>query len=77
MNYARAMLLGKKEQREDIPCTQCDWYKEMKKSMTLVVFPKRTLKCRGYFMIIDAAELKRRYLQRIAGVRDKTSLHRA
>jgi MoaA/NifB/PqqE/SkfB family radical SAM enzyme len=34
MNYARAMLLGKKEQREDIPCTQCDWYKEMKKNDT-------------------------------------------
>ena len=34
MNYARAMLLGKKEQREDIPCAQCGWYKEMKKSNT-------------------------------------------
>lgn len=32
MNYARAMLLGKKEEREDIPCTQCRWYKQMKKS---------------------------------------------
>jgi MoaA/NifB/PqqE/SkfB family radical SAM enzyme len=34
MNYARAMLLGKKEERKDIPCTQCHWYKEMKKSDT-------------------------------------------
>ena len=34
MNYARAMLLGKKEQREDIPCSQCDCYKEMEKSNT-------------------------------------------
>jgi MoaA/NifB/PqqE/SkfB family radical SAM enzyme len=34
MNYARAMLLGKKEQRKDIPCTQCEWYKEMKKNNT-------------------------------------------
>jgi hypothetical protein len=34
MNYARAMLLGKKKQRDDVPCTQCAWYKEMKKSRT-------------------------------------------
>ena len=34
MNYARAMLLGKKEEREDIPCTRCSRYKEMKKSNT-------------------------------------------
>jgi MoaA/NifB/PqqE/SkfB family radical SAM enzyme len=34
MNYARAMLLGKKEAREDIPCAKCFWYKEMKKSNT-------------------------------------------
>jgi MoaA/NifB/PqqE/SkfB family radical SAM enzyme len=39
MNYARAMLLGKKEQREGIPCAQCDWYKEMKKSNTWL-FPR-------------------------------------
>ena len=31
MNYARAMLLGKKEQREDIPCTKCRIYQGMKK----------------------------------------------
>jgi len=30
MNYARAMLLGEKEEREDIPCTHCGRYKEMK-----------------------------------------------
>jgi MoaA/NifB/PqqE/SkfB family radical SAM enzyme len=30
MNYARAMLLGKKEEREDIPCVHCPWYREMK-----------------------------------------------
>lgn len=34
MNYARAMLLGKKQERDDIPCTQCRWFKEMKKSNT-------------------------------------------
>ena len=28
MDYARAMLLGKKEQREDIPCTQCPGIKK-------------------------------------------------
>jgi MoaA/NifB/PqqE/SkfB family radical SAM enzyme len=32
MNYARSMLLGKKKEREDIPCTRCDWYKDMKKN---------------------------------------------
>jgi len=32
MNYARAMLLGRKEQRDDIPCSRCSWYKQMKKS---------------------------------------------
>lgn len=30
MNYARAMLLHKAEERDDIPCVQCPWYKEMK-----------------------------------------------
>ncbi len=30
MNYARAMLLGKKKEREDIPCLQCPLYREMK-----------------------------------------------
>ncbi len=34
MNYARAMLLGKKESREDIPCTKCLCYIEMKKNNT-------------------------------------------
>ncbi|MBF0504802.1 MAG: SPASM domain-containing protein [Candidatus Omnitrophica bacterium] len=32
MNYARAMLRGQKGPREDIPCTQCRRYNEMKKS---------------------------------------------
>ncbi len=32
MNYARAMLLGKEKEREDIPCTKCHWYKDMKKN---------------------------------------------
>jgi len=40
MNYARAMLLGKKEQRDDIPCTQCHWYKAMQKSQTWLLMPK-------------------------------------
>ena len=34
MNYARAMLLGKKEERGDIPCAQCHHYKIMKTSNT-------------------------------------------
>jgi MoaA/NifB/PqqE/SkfB family radical SAM enzyme len=34
MNYARAMLLGREKEREDIPCTQCRWYKDMKKNNT-------------------------------------------
>lgn len=32
MNYARAMLLGKKPEREDIPCTQCAFYRDMKRN---------------------------------------------
>ncbi|MDP2653380.1 MAG: radical SAM protein [Candidatus Omnitrophota bacterium] len=32
MNYARAMLLGKEKERDDIPCTRCPLYKEMKRS---------------------------------------------
>jgi len=31
MNYARQMLLGLKESREDIPCTICKFYKSRKK----------------------------------------------
>lgn len=34
MNYARGMLLGKKQEREDVPCTTCHWYMEMKKTQT-------------------------------------------
>lgn len=30
MNYAREMLLGKKTEREDIPCVSCPIYNEMK-----------------------------------------------
>ncbi|MGH9425406.1 MAG: radical SAM/SPASM domain-containing protein, partial [Terriglobia bacterium] len=30
IGYARLMLLGKREAREDIPCTTCHYYKEMK-----------------------------------------------
>jgi len=41
MNYAREMLRGKKEQREDIPCTQCRWYKEMKKNSKWLFSRKR------------------------------------
>ena len=40
MNYARAMLRGKKEAREDIPCIHCDRYKGMKKSNTWL-FPRK------------------------------------
>lgn len=29
MNYARRMLLGKKPPRDDIPCTSCDFYKDL------------------------------------------------
>jgi MoaA/NifB/PqqE/SkfB family radical SAM enzyme len=47
MNYARAMLLGKKEQREDIPCTQCNWYKEMKKNNTWLFSRKRSIETAG------------------------------
>lgn len=43
MNYARAMLLGKKEQREDIPCTQCHWYKEMKKNNTWLFARRKSI----------------------------------
>jgi MoaA/NifB/PqqE/SkfB family radical SAM enzyme len=43
MNYARAMLLGKKEQRDDIPCTQCRWYKEMKKSNTWLFSRRKSI----------------------------------
>ncbi len=32
MNYARAMLRGKKPERKDIPCAQCQWYKKMQES---------------------------------------------
>jgi MoaA/NifB/PqqE/SkfB family radical SAM enzyme len=32
MNYARDMLLGREKERQDIPCTQCHVYKEMKKN---------------------------------------------
>lgn len=32
MNYARAMLMGKKPAKADIPCTRCSIYKEMAKS---------------------------------------------
>ncbi len=32
ISYARDMLLGKKEEREDIPCTSCVHYKQMKKT---------------------------------------------
>lgn len=31
INYARQMLLGKKEARQDIPCATCRFYKSMKK----------------------------------------------
>lgn len=41
MNYARAMLLGKAEQREDIPCTNCSSYKEMKKNNTWLFSRKK------------------------------------
>jgi hypothetical protein len=30
MNYARQMLLGKKEERSDIPCTECNTYRNIK-----------------------------------------------
>ena len=30
MNYARGMLLRKEKEKDDIPCVQCPWYKEMK-----------------------------------------------
>ncbi len=43
MNYARAMLLGKKEEREDIPCTQCHWYKDMKKTNTWLFSNRRKI----------------------------------
>ncbi len=43
MNYARAMLLGKKEQREDVPCTRCHWYKEMKKSKTWLFSRRKSI----------------------------------
>ena len=32
MNYARAMLLGKVRERDDVPCIQCSWYQEMKRT---------------------------------------------
>ena len=42
MNYAREMLLGKKDERADIPCTQCSWYKEMKKNKTWLLSVDKT-----------------------------------
>jgi MoaA/NifB/PqqE/SkfB family radical SAM enzyme len=36
MNYARQMLLGEKEAREDIPCTSCGHYKSMKNSQNWI-----------------------------------------
>ncbi|MHA2219514.1 MAG: radical SAM/SPASM domain-containing protein [Candidatus Hodarchaeales archaeon] len=32
INYAREMLMGKRESKMDIPCTQCKSYKQMKES---------------------------------------------
>ena len=32
MNYARAMLLGKVKERDDVPCIQCSCYQEMKRT---------------------------------------------
>ena len=32
INYAREMLMGKREGKEGIPCTQCKFYKRMKES---------------------------------------------
>ncbi|MBF0504774.1 MAG: radical SAM protein [Candidatus Omnitrophica bacterium] len=34
MNYARTMLLGRKKERKDIPCTQCSQYQRMKETNT-------------------------------------------
>ena len=34
INYARQMLLGKKEGRADIPCTTCEFYQQMKSNGT-------------------------------------------
>jgi MoaA/NifB/PqqE/SkfB family radical SAM enzyme len=43
MNYARAMLLGKNEEREDIPCTRCHWYKDMKKNKAWLFANRRKI----------------------------------
>ena len=34
LSYARSMLLGEKEAREDIACTRCHFYKHMKETNT-------------------------------------------
>ncbi|MBP6342931.1 MAG: SPASM domain-containing protein [Candidatus Omnitrophica bacterium] len=47
MNYARDMLVGKKEAREDIPCTQCHWYREMKKNKTWLSSKKKINEAAG------------------------------
>jgi MoaA/NifB/PqqE/SkfB family radical SAM enzyme len=45
MTYARQMLLGKKVERKDIPCTRCSIYQEMKKSRVWLFSRRKGIEC--------------------------------
>ncbi|KYC39418.1 radical SAM protein [Scytonema hofmannii PCC 7110] len=56
INYARQMLLGKKEERDDISCTQCIHYKAMKNHSEWLTMSqiRRASAARKLHMIADS-----------------------
>jgi MoaA/NifB/PqqE/SkfB family radical SAM enzyme/quercetin dioxygenase-like cupin family protein len=68
INYARDMLMGKRESKKDIPCTQCQSYKRMRESKTWITNEEveGSYNKKGVFILLEDRVLGYKLIHQLA-----------
>jgi MoaA/NifB/PqqE/SkfB family radical SAM enzyme len=71
MNYARGMVLGRRREREDIPCTSCRYYKKTKEDegwLTTGYLRGKRLEAKEFELYLNYFTLRRRFRNAFRGL---------